>query len=353
VATLGEALRKKFKNPRDALKALGLDEALLKNSTTEKSTMSKPTRLAALTLGLTTAAIAPLLAMDSKVTLPKNLFNNFTTKNFAESKAKLLAGARIAIDGKLRKGLALDASMEGLAKAIDTFADMPEAMNTPLEETPAKKMEMDAEVMPVKEEPDKGTYDAEPFKAFLKEKGMGDEDIQKACDMAMPKNALDEDMDADDEETPEKKAEREAAEKKAADEKADLEGKIAAKDAEIKEMVKKPAMDAAIASAEKRVRETERGIRVALQTVKPYVGELPDTLAFDSANDVLRHALTMMKVPNAKTMHADALNDVVASKPKAGAKAPITGDGEGGMALDSAGKSFSERHPDVARIQQI
>jgi uncharacterized protein len=306
----------------------------------KENLMTKPTRLAAMTLGLAAASIAPLLAMDSKVTLPKELFKNFTTKTFAESKAKLLAGARIALDGKLRKGLAMDASMEGLAKAIDTFADMPEAMDEPMKEEPAKKMEMDAEIEPVKEEPEKKAYDAEPMKAFLKEKGMADDDIAKVCDM-LPKTAM------DAEETDEERAAKAAKAKEAEDKKAlDAEGK--------KDMVTKPAMDAALrANAEsvtKAVRATEQGIRVALEKVRPYVGQLPATIAFDSGAEVIRHALTMLGREGAKTLHADALEDVLKTYPKAGErKSAIAADGE--IAMDSATvDGFTKMFPGSERI---
>ena len=301
----------------------------------------KSTRLAAMTLAITGAAIAPLLAMDSTVTLPKSLFNGITTKNFTESKAKLLAGARIALDGKLRKGLAMDASMEGLAKAIDTFADMPEAMDEPLKDEPAKKMEMDAEIKPVEEkvEEKEKAFDAEPMRAFLKEKGMADDDIAKVCDM-LPKSAM------DAEETEEEKMAREKKEKEAAAGATDAE-----KD---KDMVTKPAMDAALKlngeNVAKAVRETERGIRVALETVRPYVGQLPATLAFDSGAEVIRHALTMLGRQNVKSIHADALEPILGTYPKAGArKSELANDGE--LAMDSATvDSFAKMFPGADRI---
>jgi hypothetical protein len=121
-------------------------EDVLVGDSTENLNMTKPTRMAALTLGLTAASIAPLLAMDSKVTLPKDLFSKITTKNFAASKAGLLAGVRSALQGKLRKGLALDATMEGLAKAIDAFEGMPEAIDFSVQTAPVALGDAEAEV---------------------------------------------------------------------------------------------------------------------------------------------------------------------------------------------------------------
>ncbi len=284
---------------------------------TENLKMTKPTRIAALTLGLVAASISPMIAMDSQVTLPKDIFSKITTKNFKDGKTALLSGVRAALVGKLRPGMALDATMEGLAKAIDAFADMPEAVDEPLTEAKAKEMDTAAVVDPVKDvvDPNAATG-VEAIEAALKEKGLSDEDIAKICAM-MPKAGA---MDAD--ETPEEKAAR--LKKEEADK--------TAKDAEMKDMVTKPAMDAALKahgeqvaktvgeSVTKAVRETERGIRAALAEVRPYVGELPETMAFDSAADVRRHALKMLNVENAATLHVDALQAVLSVQPKAGAQ---------------------------------
>jgi 8-oxo-dGTP pyrophosphatase MutT (NUDIX family) len=296
------------------------DEAL------KESDMAKATRFGAMTLSITAAMIAPLLAMDSKVTLPKDLFAPLTTKNFKDGREKLLSGVRTAIDGKLRSGIALDASMEQLAKAVDAFTDDLEAgIDETAPEDKQAKLDEVAAIEPAKAIAEEGsTYDAEPFKNFLREKGMGEDDIMKACDM-MPK-PLAGDSDETDEE---KKAreEKEAAEK-------------TAKDAEMKDMVSKPAMDAAIAAAVTTVRATERGIRTALAEVKPYVGELPATMAFDSGADVYRHALKMKGVEGAATMHVDALLPVLKALPVAGAKPAEQQQSHMAMDASSVGKAL-------------
>jgi hypothetical protein len=139
---------------------------------------------------------------------------------------------------------------------------------------------------------------------------MGEDDIKAVCDM-LPKAGA---MDAE-----------ETDEEKAAREKKEAEAKTA-KDAEMKDMVTKPAMDAAIqtavTAATKTVRETERGIRAALAEVHPWTGDIPASMAFDSAADVRRHALKMLKVDGAEALHADALLPVLMAQPKPGARAP-------------------------------
>lgn len=283
MSALKDALRKKFATPIDAMKALGLDEALLN----QENTMSKPTRFAALMLSSTAARIAPLLAMDAKVTLPTSLFAGVTPKNVKDAKAGILAGVRTAIDGKLRSGVALDATMKGLAKAIDTFEEIEE-------EVEAKDLDAVAEIAPeeVAATAPPTTFDAEPLKAFLRERGMGEDDINKACEL-MPKAAVAADEDDDE------------GEKK-----------------DGKDMVSKQAMDEAIKAATAAARKTEQRIRAALVDVKPWVGDLSASLAFDSAADVHRQALKMLNVDGHATMHDDALLPVLRSQPKPGAAKP-------------------------------
>ncbi len=306
----------------------------------------KSSRFAAVVLAATAANVAPLLAMDSKLTLPVDLFKGLTSKNFKEHKTKLLDGVRAAVDGKLRKGLALDASMAGLAKAIDAFEEL-EKENA-IEDA---DLEEAAAVEPIAavaapDNPVAKSFDSEPMKAFLREKGMGEDDIAKVCEM-MPKPAQ------DSEETDEEKA---AREKKEADDKT-------AKDNEMKDMVSKPAMDAALkAQADtltsdfqkqlKTVRDNERGVRTALSEVKPWVGDLPATMAFDSAADVYRHALVMREVANAKTLHADALLPILQSLPKAGARAPDQVSSAPQLAMDAIQKA-SKLAPGLERISTV
>lgn len=275
----------------------------------------KATRFGARTLSITAAVLAPQLAMDQKITLPSSLFAPLTTKNFKDHRDKLLSGVRSAVDGKLRKGLALDASMEGLAKAIDAFTDdLTSGMDEPAPEDKQSELDKTASLEAPKAITEPGaTYDAEPLKGFLRDCGMDEEKIAKCMDM-MPKAPI----TGDSGETPEEKA---AREKKEADEKT-------ARDAEMKDMVSKPAMDAALkAQADhfqkelKGVRAAEQGIRVAIAEVSPWVGDLPVTMAFDTAADVYRHALVMREVAGADKLHPDALKPILMSLPKAGARA--------------------------------
>lgn len=290
--------------------------------------MTKPTRFAAVTLAMVGAQIAPLLAMDSKVTLPKDLFAPLTTKNFGQHKAKLLDGVTTALQGKLRPGLAMDDSLKGLKGAIDAFEQI--AAGKADEESPADTTMMDT-IEPIEGEVKGKVFDSGPMAELLRGKGMDEDTIKTVCDM-LPKNMMAGD---EDEESDEDKKKREAEEAK----KKEKEGQ---------------AMDAAISGAVTAAvtaeRKNQQGIRAALSNVVPYVGEIPATMAFDSAADVYRHALVMKGVEGAKDMHADALLPVLKTMPKVGAK-PVTQIKDPALAMDSSAYAKAlELAPGLANI---
>jgi hypothetical protein len=319
--------------------------------------MKKSTRLGALTLMTVANSIAPVLAMDSKIELPKELFASLTSKNFKSKKDEIIKGIRLALDGKLRKGIALDASMKGLADAIDAFSDMAEGqMDESSSESQHNAMEAAAhgesnlgipkDVGKEFSEADTGkTFDNEPIMSFLKGKGMADDDIKAVCDM-LPKmgGALDE--------------EDEEAKKKAEEEKKDKEKKDGqAMDERLKNMVSKDdlklALDANTKAVEKKVRENEQAIGQAKHDVAPWVGVLAPSIAFDSAEGVHRHALKMIGVANHDKMHADALLTVLQNQPKPGAKEERAAPH---IAFDSSGGGYKkalEIAPGLANIQSM
>jgi len=107
-------------------------------------------------------------------------------------------------------------------------------------------------------------------------------------------------------------------------------------------------MDEAIKVAVKGARDAERGIRVALADVKPWVGDLPATMAFDSAADVYRHTAGMLNIDGAKTLHPDALLPVIKAQPRPGDKAPAK---TATIAMDSSVISKAQKlAPGLAHI---
>lgn len=275
----------------------------------------KPTRLAARALLMTGACMSPVLAMDA--TLPQPLFKDITSKNFGEKKPLIIAAAKKAVTGKTRRGMALDETL--LSKLLDDVGnDDKDEVDKPVSEKQHETMQAAAKgseelAIPKatggeeffdkdNEGKKKPGLDAAAVKEWLTGKGMSGDDLAE-FDTTFPPQAKDEDDEA--------KKKREEDEKNA-------------KDAAMKDMVTRPAMDAAIKTAvdstEKRVIERERGIRTALHTVKPWIGELAPSLAFDSGEAVYRHALGALGVDGAKTLHHDALLPVLQAQPKPGAK---------------------------------
>lgn len=352
---IGDALRRKYRNPQDALRVLGLDENLLKEeSGMDNAALAKKIHAIAkrqVTVGAMVSYLKPRLAQDAKLDLAK-VFDGVTGKNFRDKKPAMIALVKAQAKDKLAK----DASIEDVGKVFDILEkhEVEEGTDESVSEPQHKAMEAAASgnsdlgipkaVGQEFAQADKGkTFDAEPIKAFLREKGMSEDDITQLSGM-FPKAATDEDPDEK-----KKREDEEAAKKKKAEDKAAADK--AAKDAEVdKDKVTKTAMDEAIKLATeattKTVRETERGIRAALVEVEPYVGKLSPALAFDSGDDVRRHALVMLNVEGAKTMHPTALAAVLKAQRPAGARSI-----DRGMAVDASNvSSFEKMYPDASRI---
>lgn len=362
---LGAALREKYRTPKDALRALGLDENLISDTNEGAVTMSNEALARkihaianrAATVGAMVAYLRPRLALDAKVDLHK-VFGDVTGKNFGEKKPAMAERIVAQAKGKLAK----DANLDDVGKVLDMLEkhEIDEGADESVSEPQHKAMEAAAHGasnlgIPESVGKEFAAKDAkeEGLRAMLKEKGMTDDDVDGVCDMMFKKTAADE--------SPEEKAKREAKEKADAADKAakdakakdaEMEKEKEARDAEMADVIKKPAMDAAIAAAttatEKRVVERQREIRKAESAVRPYVGELSADLAFDSADDVYRHALTMLGVKEAKEIHASALPTILGLQPKPGAKPVQQPERLGADA--AAVKRINERFPGLEHI---
>jgi hypothetical protein len=316
------------------------------------------------------------------------VFKNLTAKGFDKKRV------RLALDAAVRGKLAKDANLESITSMLDHLArsDVPKTEDESVSGAQHRAMGAAAGGQSnlgipksVGEEfldADKGkTFsDADPSEnlaGFLRGKGMGEDDIRTACDIARG-GATDQATGGVEGVTGGKTPGSPSGEGSYATEKAKVGGADAEKDDEFAitkadltdkskdkppgedampkdMMVTKQAMDAAIKTATEEVRKavlkSQREIRMALDEVRPLVGELKSSLEFNTPNDVYREALRIKNPSFAfDKCHPDAYRHILASYPPAGAREPTYRNGSS-LGMDEAStKSFNERFPNAARI---
>lgn len=281
-------------------------------------------RKASTARGALLAYLMPKLAMDAKVDVTP-IFKGLTAKNYSAKKADIIKGVKSAVTGKL----AADASIEDMARLVDALekdevaegADADPETGEPLEGEALKKLL------------------GEPAKAEDAEEDE-DEDVVKKRREFLSSKLSAEDMAAYDALTVRGEEKTPAVDQ-------DSNNKEVKED---KDMVTKPAMDAAIAAAradtEKSVRENFKAIRAAEQAIEPYVGKL--SLAFDSAPDVYRAAFDILNVDH-KGVDPSAFSAILKAQQLPGAKKV-----DRKLAMDSASvDGFAKRFPDAARIGAV
>src|SRR5271157_434861 len=111
---LADALRRKFKNPQDALKALGMDSAdlaglIVGDSKENLMIKQKPkgkikSRQAAIGIGVLSSYLRPLIAKDSKLDL-RPIFASVNAKNYSAKKPAILAALKKTV--KLKPKVAM------------------------------------------------------------------------------------------------------------------------------------------------------------------------------------------------------------------------------------------------------
>lgn len=368
---IGEALRKKYRTPKEAIIALGLDESLLTIPRLALDGAKRmPTRLEYLLVTRAAQGVNPLLAFDKKIELGP-IFKGVTTANFKERKPAMLANLKAALKGNT---IAKDASVEHLAHMLDQFEHVkePKSLDESVSGEQHRAMEAAAhghsnlgipqEVGKEFEQKDKGKSFGDMIRDWAMSKdwsaGMTDDDfgnlekMHQDCKDEMPENALDE--------TPEEKEKRDREEKEAKDKKAKDEAEAGEKtakdkhamDERLKGMVTPDEMNKAIQAAVATANATNQKAAEAREFVRPYVGELP--LALDSAEKIERAAAKIIGVEEAETVHPSALRTLIKTVGrKAGAQ---DGDFNNHLALDAAGggaNSFAEMFPDATRIKAV
>lgn len=272
------------------------------------------TRKAAVAQGAILALLKPKLAQDAKLVDLSPVFKGITAKNYAEKTKEIAIGIRDAMKGKL----AQDADMSDVAQMLDALSEMEVAEGADID--PSSGLPMSAEAM----DDDLGAK----IGALLK--GKVDDDtiaqVMKMCaggDAEIPAKVPG--ADAEEDEDDKKKKDMVTP---------------AAMDAAIK-----LAVDAAEKRAEKKATETQKEIRDAERTVRPWVGDL--AMAHDSAEGVYRTALTSLGV-KVEGVHPSALPAILQAQPLPGKKAASTTT----VAMDAATDAdFAKRYPGAAKIR--
>jgi 8-oxo-dGTP pyrophosphatase MutT (NUDIX family) len=306
-----------------------------------------------ISVGALMAYLHPRMAMDARPSLATvvpmaKVFEGVTGSKFKESKPVIAKRLRELAGPKLAK----DASLDDVEKVLDMLdgheieggdASVSEAQHNAMGAAAGGNSELGIPKKVGEEfvEKDKGkSFDAAAFGEFLKGKGMDEAGVAEALGM-LPKS----EPKGQDEFPPKKEDEDdEEAKKKAAAAKAEDKK---AMDAQIK-----LAVDEASKTIRAALLKTQQEVRQAEAEVRPWVGELPATMSFDSAEAVRRQALKMLGVAGHDTMHADALSTVLSVQPRPGSQ----GNGERHnptphLGMDeSRKKTINDRFPGFDRV---
>lgn len=303
---------------------------------------TRPTRFAALAMDLALKGTTPLLAADQSINLFP-LFKDLTTANFKAKKTTVLDGLRASLKGRT---IAKDAQLDHVEELLNKLERSPpkdgdESVSEEQHNAMAaaaegrSNLDIPQEVGEEYMEADKGkTFDEGNFRELLKAKGVDEAGVEEIM-AAMPSApaATDEDPEKDDEDKPQGEDEDDDKDDKKDDKKDEAMGK--------------DEMNAAIEAAVKAERRRGHEVRMALDEVRPHVGDLNDQ--FETEGDVLRHALTILGVDSAAQMRDNvAMRAILRLQPRAGVQAPAR---TVPMGADSATvKSFNEFYPNAARI---
>ena len=333
---LASELRRKFKTPQAALKALGLDGFNINDEKGKFIMATKLSKKAESVLGALNVFLRPKLAADAKVDLTSALAG-VTDANFKEKKASVLSSVISATSGKL----AQDADVHDVMTLLDALepstkeAQMAELSTEPNAGAPfhAENKTEDAFPENLKKEEEEKKKKAEDRKRQARDKFKHkmSEDDWKAYDA----DCMDEEPKKDQEGEPK----QDPLEHGDAELQKDLPG-----GEQKPQMVTPKAMDAAIKVAVKAATDRMRDTAEAVKEVRPYVGEL--AMAHDSAISVYRTALSAMGVKDTdKIDNVFALKAILAAQPK------VSDRKQPAIAQDAAAeKSFAERFPGAAKI---
>jgi hypothetical protein len=328
-----KALRAKYRSPKDAVRALGLDENILALDSAEAVKM--PTQFASTAALLVGTAIRPLLKPKAKVDLMP-VFKDLTADGFD---AKEFQGALDeALKGKLVKGADLKHAYDnfmphvaGMAKGSDESVS--EEQHNAMEAAAHGHSDLGIPPSVGKEfaEADKGKKFGDGYDAMFMKKAM-DWMKSKGMDAAMSAEFAEhmgKPPAQDEEEEPEEVTEgfknveqhaedrprgrdRRADDRRADDRRADDRR---ADDRRADDGDAHHAMDAA--TLKKQITDELKAKFAAAERARLYIGQI-DPMAFDSAEAIDRHVLQAKGYKRAKTVHVDAIPDILETLPKLG-----------------------------------
>lgn len=347
-------------------------------------TAKLPTKFANLALQLTARSLRPVLAQDAKIDLMP-IFADLTSKNFPGRKAKVLKALEKATKGKLAK----DASLSHITELLDHLEhpSSDESVSGPQHRAMAaaagghSTLGIPSGVGQEFMDADRGKSFADAFPEFLRGKGLDEESIKEACDMAFgsakgkdefpPKKEGEKDKEelnkekeeegtegeADDESEEEIEEKAEEREKPAKDNLPAHEGTVAAMTGDSKKgFISQQAFDEALKAAtkgiRKEVRQNERDIRLALDEVRPYVGELRGA-EYETPKQVYASALKAlgMDAKEVDALNREAMKIVLKHMPKrTGARPPQAQDSK---TVASTRESFEKKFPGLAELRKV
>lgn len=301
------------------------DDVIVGDAALENFEMSEKNKIAlsltgAVAMGALLVHLRPKLAQDAKLVDLTPAFKGVTRVNFKKSTGtiaartkKLLTGVKLATDADLADVVQLLDKLEG-----GGGLPVPEAKDD------AAMMDGDDDALSLDDEGGGGLM--AKIAEYLKEAGVAD-DVIAGLD-ALSGTATD---------TPPATP----GTPRVGGEKTDTS----------KDMVAKPAMDAAIKIAkDAAIKETTaqlRAVREAERLVQPLVGEI-DSMAFDSAEEVYRYALKQKGVDADGITDAKALKLLVGQVQVPRTATPALGQ-DAALATAEGAKSFNELFPMASR----
>lgn len=226
-------------------------------------------------------ALEPKMAADSVEGFKKLTETQVTHKSWTDTIRPALEKLKLAQDAKADDVKIVIAAMDAVAEE-------------------EKKQAEDADGDDDEDDKKQTEDENDPVMQMLKTKGLSADEMKMVKDSMAPRGiqgAADEDKD---EEAKRKQAEDEEKEKEMKDKQA-MDAAIAA------------ATEKAVAAAVKIAQDSANAKAEAEKFVRPWVGEL--TMAFDSAADVYKAALDVLKV-DVKDVHPSAYRSILAVCPK-------------------------------------